>query len=284
MKTLSEPCDYYRFKNGFTLIELLVVISIIALLLSILMPSLNKAKQVAREVVCKAHLHSLGQFYHMYASDRDDLKIPGAYYWYWHYAWVSPPYDDLNDNGQVDPDDGIVGLGHLVEGGYVDKPSNDNRSNIFICPGARVCRDSDELWGIRTGDGFSSFSNWKKAGSASSAVTVTVLYEMRPEINPNIPSSKIRKQKLSKYSSDKVLLSDMLAWRMSEKIHKGKINLLKADGSTGVYIDKPKVAPSGETFFLYEMFSEDNAGSYAYYYWNAFVKEFDGTGSFFDDD
>ena len=44
-------------KKGFTLIELLVVIAIIALLLSIIMPSLNKAKTYAEEVMCKSNLH-----------------------------------------------------------------------------------------------------------------------------------------------------------------------------------------------------------------------------------
>jgi len=58
-------------KRGFTLIELLVVIAIIALLMSILMPSLSRARQQARAVVCKANLKQWGLMFILYAEDND---------------------------------------------------------------------------------------------------------------------------------------------------------------------------------------------------------------------
>ncbi len=58
-------------KKGFTLIELLVVIAIIALLVSILMPALNKARAQARGVVCFTNVKNWGLITHMYAEDND---------------------------------------------------------------------------------------------------------------------------------------------------------------------------------------------------------------------
>ncbi len=54
---------------GFTLIELLVVIAIIAVLMSILMPALAKAKQQARTVICQSNLHQWCLIFEMYTSD-----------------------------------------------------------------------------------------------------------------------------------------------------------------------------------------------------------------------
>ena len=59
-------------KSGFTLIELLVVISIIAVLLSILMPALNKVKEQTRRTICKSNLHQLAICAIGYAVDHDD--------------------------------------------------------------------------------------------------------------------------------------------------------------------------------------------------------------------
>jgi len=57
--------------KAFTLIELLVVIAIIALLLSILLPALKKAKDQAKAVVCGNHLKQIGIAFNTYAEEND---------------------------------------------------------------------------------------------------------------------------------------------------------------------------------------------------------------------
>lgn len=62
-------------KSGFTLIELLVVISIIALLLSILVPSLVRVREAGKRIVCLSNLKQLGLAFRMYAENNDDKII-----------------------------------------------------------------------------------------------------------------------------------------------------------------------------------------------------------------
>jgi prepilin-type N-terminal cleavage/methylation domain-containing protein len=61
---------------GFTLIELLVVIAIIALLVSILVPSLQQARELARRVVCMSNERNMGLGIQSYASDNSDVTPP----------------------------------------------------------------------------------------------------------------------------------------------------------------------------------------------------------------
>ena len=74
-------------RGGFTLVELLVVISIIALLMSILMPALARVRKQAKSVMCQANMKQWGLVFSMYTSDNDGYFMDGSvpinsgYYW-----------------------------------------------------------------------------------------------------------------------------------------------------------------------------------------------------------
>ena len=69
-----------RRRKGFTLIELLVVIAIIALLLSLLTPALQQARDLARDAQCKTKQHSLLAALFLYTANSDDRLPLGAGY------------------------------------------------------------------------------------------------------------------------------------------------------------------------------------------------------------
>jgi prepilin-type N-terminal cleavage/methylation domain-containing protein/prepilin-type processing-associated H-X9-DG protein len=84
-------------EGGFTLIELLVVIAVIALLIAILIPSLQRARNQARAVKCQTNLRQWGLIISAYTTDNDGMfwHYP-SYPWSWWYivleAWR---YEDL---------------------------------------------------------------------------------------------------------------------------------------------------------------------------------------------
>jgi prepilin-type N-terminal cleavage/methylation domain-containing protein/prepilin-type processing-associated H-X9-DG protein len=84
--------------EGFTLIELLVVIAIIALLMAVLTPVLNRARQQARAAVCLATLKQWGLCYQLYGTDHDS-KLPyfrGGTVHTTYMESLRPYYSDIN--------------------------------------------------------------------------------------------------------------------------------------------------------------------------------------------
>ena len=118
--------------KGFTLIELLVVIAVLALLLSVIMPSLAKAKELARRTVCLAHLGQLGLVCVTYAHENDD--------WFPDYnGW--PDHNGSVGSQSSDPRsvfDGWNADARPVWVGYVADYTIERGTDIFYCPSDRI--------------------------------------------------------------------------------------------------------------------------------------------------
>ena len=109
--------------KGFTLIELLVVISIIALLVSILMPALSKAREQAKVTVCLFNLRNLGTAWCMYADDNDGNMVWGVDWG--NPGWVGPAPIDPTIEEQLDS----IRNGALFV--YLETV------DVYHCPGAK---------------------------------------------------------------------------------------------------------------------------------------------------
>jgi len=91
-------------KKAFTLIELLVVIAIIAILMAILMPALNRAREQGKRAMCMGNVKQLMLAWIMYADDNNQ-KIVSGNAGYDRRAWVGRGFSDDYGNGVMLPEE-----------------------------------------------------------------------------------------------------------------------------------------------------------------------------------
>ncbi|MFI5377809.1 MAG: type II secretion system protein [Tepidisphaerales bacterium] len=125
-----------RGPTGFTLVELLVVIGIIALLTSILLPAMSRARAQANAVKCMANLRSIGQGLVMYVDQNHGWIVP---------SYNLPPLPGATSNVTGGPAQPLDGWACILDRDRLVPAKEQDTNTTFFCP------DTVDVEGMKDG-------------------------------------------------------------------------------------------------------------------------------------
>jgi prepilin-type N-terminal cleavage/methylation domain-containing protein/prepilin-type processing-associated H-X9-DG protein len=226
MKTAVNNNYAMRRNNlSFTLIELLIVIAIIAILASLLLPALGKARNKAKEIACSGNLRQIGIGIHLYSQD------------FGGYLPVMPT-NYSNPNIIATWDLGAFHLGHLKTNGYLSV------LDLFYCPGA-----SSE--GSQCNLSWAKSSFLKGQNVYSSYVYDTYSYDK------NSFTTSLNNMTMSKLKPNWGIVADIVNFNSPSAVN-GSINHNR-DGANALYVDgRVKWIPRG----AFPAMTSNGSGSY----------------------